>query len=367
VIVGLALAAVCVALYYFFDYDAREADQPWHNKSVWGTLTGGMAFLTSSFGPGASEPFWPFSGLAMLSVLLLSAVALVAEARGSAQGIERGRALFLLCFIGGMTIFALGHAWGRMGEGLVFSYYVLAVPTLFSVYFVWVIFRPQTLGRLGQMCLFTLINLAVFLGVRTTVEYYSHGRHPTLEALERDLLQEAPPYVLIARYGVELDDGDGRHVFLADSMRLLHRKGIGPFRNLHDDPPFQEIPLSKTPVADNEITWHEGTAHGSGADSYLTFALPEPRYIAGIRFECSHSNAASAKLRVFWRSSDQGKFPENPQYYWAYCQQEHPVTIYVADTIDEIRIHPDDKAFEFSIVKIDLLVPDTGEQIQAVP
>jgi hypothetical protein len=117
------------------------------------------------------------------------------------------------------------------------------------------------------------------------------------------------------------------------------------------------IPI--VPADLKQIEWKDRTGHGSGPDSYLMFALPQPTVVAAVRIRWSHSNGYTTFFRAFWRRSDRSEFPKQHQYYWSYGLEE-PLTIYIADTIDQIRIHPDVKPIDFTISEIALLVPSSN-------
>jgi hypothetical protein len=90
--------------------------------------------------------------------------------------------------------------------------------------------------------------------------------------------------------------------------------------------------------------------------------LPAPEFVAGIRLRFSHSNPYSANIQVSWKKSDESAFPKSAQYIRPRCfldlqPGENTLTIYIADTIDQVRIHADDKPFDFCPSEIVLLVP----------
>jgi hypothetical protein len=121
---------------------------------------------------------------------------------------------------------------------------------------------------------------------------------------------------------------------------------------------MREVRIPLTPADLKEIKWADGKGHGTGADSYLMFVLPGPMYVAGIRIRWTHSNHETTFFRAFWRRSGTSDFPEESQYSWS-SGLEDPMIIYIADTIDQIRIHPDLKPIDFTISEIVLLVPAT--------
>jgi hypothetical protein len=85
-------------------------------------------------------------------------------------------------------------------------------------------------------------------------------------------------------------------------------------------------------------------------------------YLAGITLTCKHSNGSTAIFKVAWRNTEKTNFPPQPQFF-SWGMQPHPempdnqnyTIIYIADTVDEIRIYPDIAEFEFSILEIHLL------------
>src|SRR5262249_42204581 len=96
VIVGVASIAFLIVPLYFLGYH-RPAHHS-RNPGLWPTLTMGMKLLSQVFHPEA-EPFWPYSGEAVLGLLLISTAVLVVVWLRRPR--ERLRALALFLFLGG--------------------------------------------------------------------------------------------------------------------------------------------------------------------------------------------------------------------------------------------------------------------------
>lgn len=99
----------------------------------------------------------------------------------------------------------------------------------------------------------------------------------------------------------------------------------------------------------------------TGVDPWITFALPRPRYVAGVRLRYAHSNPAglSARFNLSGKRADQADFPATQEFaIWGLDSGTgREVTVWVCDTIDAIRIQPDNRPCEFRIDALDLLVP----------
>jgi len=276
---------------------------------------------------------------------------------------ERLRALGLLALMAAMTALALGIGWGRSGfgpsAGLAWRYTTLGVLTLCCSYFVWLLYSPPAFGGLVEMCLFTGVVLLFALNMQIGRDY-GHNLRQTMKAFESDVRAGEPLYRLTKRYAPDLFH-HGMTVF----MPLMKGAGIGVFRHLQEDPPFQEIPIPVAPATAHQVTWHEGTAQGNGSDSYLDFTLQEPRYVAGIRLTYIHSNEAGIwpVLNLFWKNSNRADFPTSPNFSDRYSgtgPRPKSVTIWIDDVIDKFRIYPDKISYKFKIEELSLIAPVTG-------
>jgi hypothetical protein len=154
---------------------------------------------------------------------------------------------------------------------------------------------------------------------------------------------------------------------MTHNMPLMKRAGIGVFRHLQGDPPFQEIPIPVASAAAHQMTGQGEAAQGTGSDSCLVFALQEPTYVAGIRFTYTFTNGAKdlLGLNLFWKKSDQPDFPAAPNFFELVPPTgPKPRTsfVWIDDVIDKacIRLHQDQNPTGFEIEEFVLLVPETG-------
>ena len=140
---------------------------------------------------------------------------------------------------------------------------------------------------------------------------------------------------------------------------MLREARIGPFRSLRDSPAFRETSLPLHPASVSLLRWEGTTAHVTGVDPQITFALPQARYVAGIRIKYSHSNpqGAPARFQLAWKRPGQVGFPDGQRYTnWNLPTGNGQETIvWVDDTLDRFRIQPDNQPCEFRIDQIVLL------------
>jgi hypothetical protein len=195
---------------------------------------------------------------------------------------------------------------------------------------------------------------------------YAQEHHHKMEPLEASLREGAPPYKIMRYHRDAFYAGVGQTDSLLPMLRNMRDAGCGNFRHMGEDPPFREVPLSMTPIGVKGLTWDDGTAHVSGADSYLIFAVPEPGLVAGVRITYVHSSEPAGKLafsafRLFWKRSDQKEFPPDQSLCMPWLEtgpeEKTTGTIWIDETIDQLRIHPDDKPCDFKILKLVLIVP----------
>jgi hypothetical protein len=161
-----------------------------------------------------------------------------------------------------------------------------------------------------------------------------------------------------------LDDPEDEEK-LVDCFRALRRSGVGPFRDLPDDPPLTEIPFPVAPAETQELNWDgQGTAECLGNDPLLIFSLPQRRFVFAIRVKCSYGEAGSrAHLQAAWKdgrndfSDEERSFRLNVRGEEGDSPDEKTVTIPVYDTIGQFRIRPHDAPCVFKLSEIVLLVP----------
>jgi hypothetical protein len=357
---GLTAAALVLVPVYFGSFQRNPgAVRP----DLWSALQTSLEFLSQSFGQAAGHflsdhPIQPYFGVAVLLLMLLSGALLIGVVRK--QPHERRRALGLLMFLGAVGCLAVGIGAARVGRGYAPRYVSLAVPALYCVYFIWELYGSANARRLIQMVLFTVICMLFPLSWQETLQRgVHHGQQ--MAAVEKDVAAGTSPTVLAERYGSFLYDPD-RPETLAAYLRMLHHAGIGPFRQLRDDPDVREVLFPVVPKERNQVTWKDGRWKGDGQDPYLVFALQQPQFIYAVRIKISYESQTDAPtvFQMFWRRSDQNEFVEEERNHVLELKTvsgERTVTVPVNDTIDQFRIDPDTKPCVFKLSEIMLLVP----------
>ena len=199
-ILGWILTALLLALLYFYGYDRRQANSyaP-ANAGVWAICKTSLAFLAASLGETARWTF-PFSGLVLLALLVLSAgIFIFAAWRG--KGLNRGRALGILCFMGASSMLALGVGWGRAGFGYKYGFFfpLFSVPILCCIYFACELNMSRRIGHFAQACLLICLCFAIWGNIPPGLAR-AREKHALREAFKRDLQQKISPYMLIARH-----------------------------------------------------------------------------------------------------------------------------------------------------------------------
>jgi hypothetical protein len=331
-----------------------------------------LQFLSLSF--GAAAWLWPLLRLAVPSLMLAGAAALVTAAWK--QPAERFRALGLLLFLGAITCLALGLGWGRAARGwdagFTPRYATLAVLAGCWLFLVWEIYTPPAAGRLVQMSLFALTCALLPLNVQAGLEFGDNARAFN-KAFERELRAGTPPFILVEHFDHYTDklDSPGEDKEFAGHLRMLHRAGIGYFRFLQPDPGVREVALPVAPAAVNQMTWNHSTGLSFGDNPYLLFALQKPRFVHAIRVTYSYKNTPPPTyLQLSWRRSDRNDFSEaerSARWDLHAGPEEKTVTLWVNDTIDQFRLHTVDKPGVFHLSKLTLVVPAIEAQASSRP
>jgi hypothetical protein len=402
-LVLLALAAVAVLMIplYFSDYKKPYYTYDPSTKALKDHVRTAVQVGTVSLGP-AVQPFWPSFGAVVLGVFLVT-VGLLGWAWWRRPA-ERLRAAGLLLFLGAVASLALGMGWGRSSGGDMVGfqsrYTVLAVPALCGVYFTWLLYGPASLGCLPKAGLFTLVCSLLALNTLDGLQY-ARDYHRRMDAFEADLRGGVPPYLLLRRHGEFLFWSLNER--LEGYMQKLHRAKIAPFDVLRSDPPFTEVSLPVKPVRWQQMEWlsvidqamavqglgspvsdlpvvlrasvalrvaaldapalDNGRWLGTGEDPSLDFSLPRPRYVAGIRITYSYPDSNGTPLwgfRLYWKGKGQADFTEERRFYTPFLKrtkEEISVLIWVGETIDQFRLHPDNERGMFRVKAITLLVP----------
>jgi hypothetical protein len=339
----------------WIDYMAPQTD------SAGFRLTRGLQVLAIAFGLGGAETVWPFSGPTVAVLLLITAGLLIVTFWNQTR--ERQRVLGLLLFVGFVSCYALLVGWERQ---LCFVGYYGIIPALglCCMYYVWGLYGSPRVGAFAQVVLFACVCAVFPFNTHNGLVYARDHHYRQMEPLEQALREGTPPYKIITYHRMALDNGyHNTGDYLIPLLRSLRESGCGNFRYMGEDPPFQEVPISLTPTAVKGLIWDKGTARVSAKDSYLIFPVPESRRVAGVRITYVHSSDTGGRpaFQLFWKRSDQKEFPPDQSLFMPWLEtgpdEKTTGTIWIDQTIDQLRIHPDDKPCDFKILKVVLIVP----------
>jgi len=366
-ILGLAVAILLLVPVYFIGFQTFAEHAP--STDLKARIKTSTQALSMAFG-WAPVGYWKFAGLGVLGLFLTAGAILVALWRRHPQ--ERWRAVGPFLFLGAIGCLTVAIGVGRSGltdAGLMPHYGLLVSLGLCCVYFI------TQIGRMGshllQMVLFSLMCTAFLSNQLIGIEW-ARSLSAHKEAFEEDLLTGTPPFILAERYWPTLYPGpqtpEVLNAWLADRLRQLKQAGLGQFRLMKDDPVYQTEFFQVRSIVSRQIVWHDEIAHGPGKDSFLTFALQEPRFIFAVRLKYtmgSGSDRATPNFfQMFWRRSDQNHFTESERNFrrmvGAGEGEKRTLTVWVDDAIDQFRIHPDNKPFAVKISEIVLLVPESA-------
>jgi hypothetical protein len=360
VLISFALAAILEAGFYFVGYSKGSAVPT--SPSLWAALMTSVQLLSVSFGPRLGVAGWPYSGLILLGLFVFSGAALVFTY--AAQPEERPRAGALLMFLAAGTCLVLAVGWGRaaMGPqaGFEARYVTFLIPALSCLYFIWEIYHREAIRSLMQICLFALACSVFWQNVADAVAFGSN-RCAQAERLERDVRAGVPMYLLVRKYSPALF-----HPTHTRYMPLLHRAGIGVFRDLQENPAFREVSLPVKLLLGNQLRWETDTAHTTDVTSYLEFGLDKPALVCGIELHYRHANSQGTRplFQMFWKGPEQQKFTDSQRYADHYPETgpgDHTLAVWIGETIERFRIYPDNQPCFFHISKIVLLVPEGPE------
>src|SRR5262249_32250420 len=146
------LAGLFLTILYFVDY--QEYRRHLSSVHLSESLRTMLQFLTGAFGL-LGEALWPYSGLGVLALLLLTALIVMRMSWRDSTSPARRRLIGLLSFATAVGCLALSVGLGRPGYGFTPRYYLLAVPALLCAYFIWGC-CPPLVARLGQFVLFVV-------------------------------------------------------------------------------------------------------------------------------------------------------------------------------------------------------------------
>ena len=383
-VMGPAVLAVLLVGFYFVDYanpPGTAAGLPVPEVSLKASLEASLQVLSISLGP-AVKPYWRLAGSALLTLWLLGMAVLLVSLLKEPQ--ERLRDLGLLLFVGaaGSLVLIVGWARAGLGDEYFFSgvYLNMALPALCCAYFIWILHGTSTLKSLIQVCLFAAACLLflpnLYYGLGFARYFGTIGK-----ALDHDIRAGVPPFILAERHIAFLNPATDDVQGIAVALRQMQQAGIPQFSHMAPDPAFRGVALPVTPIAMNQVMWHNGVASSYAGDpgqASLDFAFTEPRFVYAIRLKIDYGPQTSgwAAFRISWGNSnhdpwrgekilgckggDSVSVETIPHDMWSKRYRggsQKSLTIWVNSTIDGFRICPDTKPFSFSVSEITLLVP----------
>jgi hypothetical protein len=350
---SFAGAAIAVVGLYFVGYEKPWSHPP--SAGVGPSLKTSFGVISSTLAASVSVDWWPYWGTGLIAILAASVACLgVAWVRSPADHL---RTFGLLMFIGAIVALCLVMGWGRSGypdeggySGVCAYYGTLMLPSLCCVYFIWEIYRAPRFARFVQTSLFAVACVLWIPSHNAGLES-ARANRKQLEKIERDLRAGIPPAVLEAIYWED--------VVSAASFEALQRKGIEPFRSANVRA-AKWVPASDAPIETTAMTWEGGTGKGDQT-SHLTITLPESRFVYVVRLRYAHEGSRKANFEMHWRKTGTNEFGDGARVYRREIptgDNTHMLTILVNDSIDQIRLRPDDKSFQFRLEEVALLVPD---------
>jgi hypothetical protein len=172
----------------------------------------------------------------------------------------------------------------------------------------------------------------------------------------RDVRAGTPLYQLVKRHASFMFPS---HDVLTKEHALLRNARVGVFGRIQADPAFRELAVPVKPATSSMAHWKNATATVIGVDAYLQYKLPTALNVAGIRLKYSHTNAlgSAARFRMWWTSTEGIQAAPDQSYSnWALpTGRDQVTTIWIADTVKEFRIQPDNQRCEFTVSEIAVL------------
>jgi hypothetical protein len=296
-------------------------------------------------------------GPGVLAVVLVTLGVVIAAWRR--RPAERYRALGLFLLIASELPLALAVGWARapLEGGHSHWYVIFLAPALCGIYLAWTLYGPPAVRVFAQTCLFTALALMLPLNVQYGLATGAQHRSD-MDAFRHDLRAGVPPLILAERYDRPLMDGEFPADVVAMLMRQLHQAKLGPFGALHDPPLALESLAPLAPAETHHATWEDGLLTAAGDNAYLVFRLPAPRRVAAVQLRYAFADTPDpARCRLAWRPSDRGDFDPARSFAWTQATEpgEQVRTVWVNDTVHEIRLQPDDRPCVMNLAGVALV------------
>lgn len=362
---GAALVAVLLSALYFVGYSSDRRMTGTGVRTLRTVAQTTVETLCLSLGSAGRE-LWPWLGLAC--AVLFGATACVLAFLVEVRREERVRASGLLACLASVGLMLAAIGFGRApvgpGAGMVDRYALLLAPAVVCAYLTAVLYGGPAVGRFVQALLFAGALALLGPNVRLGVEYAKFRTGPE-DALAADIRAGMPPEVLGQRYTSKVYVGPET---LGERLAMLRDAGLGPYKEIAASAPtaaasLREVPVPIEIVGSNQVAIENGAIRATGEDPYVVLALPEPRFVAGIRltFTLTNGDGVPASTQVYWRRSGQNDFEEsgrNVALTVPVGPAERTETVWTYDEIDGFRIDPDRRPCELRLARVVLLVPE---------
>jgi hypothetical protein len=121
--------------------------------------------------------------------------------------------------------------------------------------------------------------------------------------------------------------------------------------------PLEEIQLPLRPLAVGKMKWDGQEWLAGDKDAALVFPLEKARFVCGVTLEhhLTIRGGSTADFKVAWRKRD-GRQERTKQFSIPPAEGTKPLTIWVFDTIDQLRIEPGGQASAYEPTKLRLSV-----------
>lgn len=123
-------------------------------------------------------------------------------------------------------------------------------------------------------------------------------------------------------------------------------------------------PYTPVVAASHDIRWEGDVAHGTGNDPYIVYTLPRPAFVYGVEiwFTLTNEQKSPAAFQAYWARSLVNQFCEEERtVHFTLVEptlqgpRQLKLTIWIFDSIDQLRLDPDVKPCTFQLQRVELL------------
>ncbi|MCE9530126.1 MAG: hypothetical protein K8T89_03160 [Planctomycetes bacterium] len=345
--VGLAVAivAVLLVLLYFAGYQSVAGHTEPADLKMF--ISGTLQCLTRILVP-YSKFAWPWVSW-LIPLLLFATIGLLLVV-GFRFSQERVRVLGLLLFLGAMIVVAMGISYGRAIFGveacMVSRYGTILTPILLGIYAVWCLYGPVSVRETAPMIVFTVFALGFGLQTQQGLVVGTVNQESSQSFL-RDVRAGTQADYVASRYAGVLYPLNMVDL-VCKQLPKLRDAGIDPYMHHPKETQFGDgMELAPTPIEVAQMTWDGKIGEGVGTDPYAIFRLDQPRFVRAlrIRFVLTKGVQAPASMQFFWMCTGVNQFhpnERNVRFAVLPIEREQTRIILIDDTIDQIRLDPDD-------------------------